>query len=169
MKVASAGCFVDGKGVTNRVSRQNRQNRRYLLPNCYQSYSQSMQWANGLNVQGQPKSPLWAPGDIPLVPEQACECLDRDRTDDLFHAIMTRTAKYRRHSTYEPAQPAETAQWVLFAAKMRAKPKPSGQRADRVESDVLQSLHEPSHVPNVNDKSQNYSVMGLTNDTRQLL
>ena len=54
----------------------------------------------------------------------------RDRTDDLFHAI----AKYRRHSTYEPAQPVETAQWALFAGKMRAKLKPSGQRADRVES-----------------------------------
>jgi hypothetical protein len=47
---------------------------------------------------------------------------------------MTRTAKYRRHSTYEPAQPAETAHWALFAGKMRAKLKPSGQRADRVES-----------------------------------
>ena len=53
---------------------------------------------------------------------------DRDRTDDLFHAIN------RRHSTYEPAQPAETARWALFAGKMRAKLEPSGQRADRVES-----------------------------------
>jgi hypothetical protein len=50
------------------------------------------------------------------------------------------SAKYRRHSTYEPAQPAETAQWALFAGKMRAKLKPSGQRADRVESALLQSL-----------------------------
>jgi hypothetical protein len=37
---------------------------------------------------------------------------DRDRTDDLFHAI------YRRHSTYEPAQPAELTPWALFAHKM---------------------------------------------------
>jgi hypothetical protein len=60
----------------------------------------------------------------------SCRLPDRDRTEDLFHVI----AKYRRHSTYEPAQPAETAQWALFAGKMRAKLKPSGQRADRVES-----------------------------------
>ena len=37
---------------------------------------------------------------------------DRDRTDDLFHAIN------RRHSTYEPAQPAELTPWALFAHKM---------------------------------------------------
>jgi hypothetical protein len=42
--------------------------------------------------------------------------------------------KVRRHSTYEPAQPAETAQWAVFAGKMRAKLQPSDQRAGRVES-----------------------------------
>jgi hypothetical protein len=47
---------------------------------------------------------------------------------------MPFTAKYRRHSTYEPASPAETAQWALFAGKMRAKLQPSGQRAGCVES-----------------------------------
>ena len=30
-------------------------------------------------------------------------------------------ANYRRHSTYQPAQPAKTAQSALFAGKMRAK------------------------------------------------
>ena len=42
---------------------------------------------------------------------------DRDRTDDLFHAIPT--ANYRRHSTYESAESAKPAQSALFATRMR--------------------------------------------------
>ncbi len=42
---------------------------------------------------------------------------DRDRTDDLFHAIPT--ANYRRHGTYESAESAKPAQSALFATKMR--------------------------------------------------
>ena len=38
VKVATVGRFIDGKGVTNRTSRLDRQNRRYLLPNCYQFF-----------------------------------------------------------------------------------------------------------------------------------
>ena len=45
---------------------------------------------------------------------------DRDRTDDLFHAMESQTANNRRHSTYESAQPAKPAQSALFAGKMRA-------------------------------------------------
>lgn len=34
---------------------------------------------------------------------------------------MSVRLNYRRHSTYEPAESAKTAQWALFAGKMRAK------------------------------------------------
>jgi hypothetical protein len=32
--------IIDGKGLKNRLSRQSRRNRRYLLPICYQKHNQ---------------------------------------------------------------------------------------------------------------------------------
>jgi hypothetical protein len=42
---------------------------------------------------------------------------DRDRTDDLFHAMLQKP-NYRRHSIYEPVQSAKPARSAIFAAKM---------------------------------------------------
>jgi hypothetical protein len=58
VKVALKERFIDGKGLISRNSRQNRHNRRYLLPNCYQRLQPSTKWATGLAVRDQPKSLL---------------------------------------------------------------------------------------------------------------
>ena len=50
--------FIDGKGLINRKSRQNRYSRRYLLPNCYQLFNPTTKWADGLAVRDQPSFPL---------------------------------------------------------------------------------------------------------------
>jgi hypothetical protein len=52
---------------------------------------------------------------------------DRDRTDDLFHAIPR--LNYRRLSTYEPVQPAKLPPWALFAHNL-PQISGSGPRAD---------------------------------------
>jgi len=55
-------CFksqiIDGIGLMSRYSRQNRYNRRYLLPKCSQICEQ---WATGLIVWDQPKLDRSAP------------------------------------------------------------------------------------------------------------
>jgi hypothetical protein len=53
VKVATVARFVDGKGVINRMSRQNWHNRRYLLPNFP---TDQRSGASGLNVQVQPET-----------------------------------------------------------------------------------------------------------------
>jgi hypothetical protein len=58
VKVTLYKHFIDGKWLMSRKSRQNRHNRRYLLPNCYQLFERSTKWAIGLAVRDQPKFPL---------------------------------------------------------------------------------------------------------------
>jgi hypothetical protein len=62
VKGAPVGGFVDDKEFINRPSRQKTGTIGAI---CCQiatnSSNQSTQWANGLNVQGQPKSPSLAP------------------------------------------------------------------------------------------------------------
>jgi hypothetical protein len=58
-------CFksqiIDGTGLMSRYSRQNRHNRRYLLPKCCQICNQ---WATGLIVWDQPKFLDWASEEL---------------------------------------------------------------------------------------------------------
>ena len=58
-------CFksqiIDGTGLMSRYSRQNRHNRRYLLPKCCQICNQ---WATGLIVWDRPKFLDWASEEL---------------------------------------------------------------------------------------------------------